>query len=90
VLSKGLDEDHAALIILQKALCIQFEVRDLLISLIGKLSFRKTGGHILLQEVNTLQLGLKSLKEFQDLVGTCINFLGVSRVIEEKFEECSP
>ena len=89
-MSQGLDEDHATLIILQKPLSIELEVRDLLISLICKFGFRKTWGHILLQEVNTLQLGLKSLKEFQDLIGTCVNLLGVPRVIEETFEESPP
>jgi hypothetical protein len=42
VLSQGLDEDYATLIILKKPLSIEFEVRDLLISLIGKFGFRKT------------------------------------------------
>lgn len=89
MLSQSLDEDHAALIILQKPLSIEFEVRDLLISLKGKFGFRKTLGHILLQEINTLELGLKSLEEFQDLIGTCIYLLGMTRVVEEAFEETS-
>lgn len=88
VLCQSFNEYYAWFVILEKSFCIYLEAMHYRELFIGVLSTLEAASHVLLEQIDSWQLTLKSFKESQYLFGHGLIFLAFS--IEDVLKQSSP